>query len=314
MYPVNSIYSNKSFDRNNLPSCMYMMKPYYSNVFTSEDFQPLPEKVFFEESDLDLNDPNTCKVLEDILSRQMLLLCRLNELQQMISDSNAVEESNHQLVKVENLKPLTEKHEDICVHFDIECPPLILLTVLKYLQKHSSNLLINYHLHSSLIDDKNELLLNKKKKLAEKLDMINFQFSDISDNTERGNRKLIITFIGKNSVEKKCSALFKSTEPALIGELNILENLLQLLGQFDSQSVEFWQQLSQSDLESDQVIVEQFSKYFIRLNENTFLFDNKQPTLMDVILWSLANSEVNSRALRSLLDPNWSKTIQLLIN
>lgn len=311
MYPVTPIYSNKSFNKNNLPSCMYMMKPYYSNVFTSED-QPVPKKLF-EETDLDLNDPNTCKVLEDILSRQMLLLCRINELQRILSDSNEVQGSD-QFAKLENLKPLTEKHEDICVHFDIEFPPLILLAVLKYLKKQLTTLLVNYHMHSSLIND-NELLSNKKQKLAEKLAMINFEFSTVSDNTERGNQKMIITFIAKNNVEKKCSALFKASEPALVGELNILKNLHSLLGELDCQSVEFWQQLTQHDLQSDEVIVTHFSKYFVQLNENTFLFDNKQPTLLDVVLWSLANlSEYNCRALRSLLDPKWAKTIERLIH
>ncbi|OTF79898.1 hypothetical protein BLA29_005570 [Euroglyphus maynei] len=268
-------------------------------------------------NDLDLEkDPDACMALEDLLSRQMLLLCRLNDLERKLIDRNGIEIKQKKF-QSKLVKQLTENYEDIVIHFDLNHPPTVLLTVLSFLIKDSPELfLINYHVHSSLLDDSSvEQFHMNQQNLFGKLERINFKFNTIQDNSDRMNRKIILTFIAKKlSIQQydQIEAIFKSNRPIIKGELNIIHHLYSMISATDSNECgELWKLLTSSkDLQSDQYCIEKLGRFFVGLGERQFLFNHPQPQLTDIIIWSLAD---RSRALHSLMDAKWYKIIESML-
>lgn len=325
MYAITPVYKSiHHFDSNVIQTSMYSMKPYYSGIMENDQQQlssssiDLPSGPLPIPTDLDLEKDHDARMaLEDLLSRQMLLLCRLNDLERKLIDVNDIQIKQEKFVS-KLLKPLTENYEDIVIHFDLDHPPTTLLTVLSFMIKDSPELfLINYHVHSSLHGCSSIIVKQfqmKQQDLNAKLEKINFRFNTLQDNSDRLKRKIIIKFIAKKFYDdnNQMEAIFKSNQPSIKGELNIIQHLCLMISANDSNECdELWKLLQPpNDLQSDRYCIEKLGRYFIGLGERRFLFNHPQPQLIDIIIWSLAN---RSRALRSLMDAKWYKVIESML-
>ncbi|XP_027206196.1 uncharacterized protein LOC113799707 [Dermatophagoides pteronyssinus] len=334
MYALKPVYNSISpFDSNVLQTSMYPMKPYYSDIMNNfandqqQSSSSLMEIIDHSSTErlsipnnLDLEkDPDACMALEDLLSRQMLLLCRINDLERELIDVNDIQMKQEKF-ESKFIKKFTENFEDIVIHFDLDHPPTTLFKVLNFLIKDSPELfLINYHVHSSLLDDSMIKQFHmKQQNFDAKLKQINFHFNTVQDYSERMNRKIIITFIAKKLStpqqpdDNQMIAIFKSNQPIIKGELNILHHLYSLISANNSSDEQLWKLLLSSDanLQSDQFCIEKLGRFFVNLGQRQFLFEQKQPQLIDIIIWSLADQ---SRALHSLMDAKWYKIIESIL-
>ena len=127
-------------------------------------------------------------------------------------------------------------------------------------------------------------------------------------------RKIIIKFIAKKFYDdnNQMEAIFKSNQPSIKGELNIIQHLCLMISANDSNECdELWKLLQPPNvIQSDRYCIEKLGRYFMGLGERRFLFNHPQPQLIDIIIWSLAN---RSRALRSLMDAKWYKVIESML-
>ncbi|KAF7495066.1 hypothetical protein SSS_08941 [Sarcoptes scabiei] len=312
MYSLPNIYSQYPIDLNRIPSIMYAMDPYYESGMNSIDNH---EKVQSESQiDLkpielnDVNDESLTPLLNDFLSRQMLLISRLNDLERTLLKSSLSQNSSNEF-QVVGLRSIIEKHEDIVIQYDHTRPPSILFAMLKVLSKRiSRKILINHHFHSSL----SNLSVSEKKKVLDQSISFGLEFSSSESKTERNQHELIFTFIARKMHGISCC--YKSNQPLIDNELKLIKKIWPLVCEDDAELEELWRVLIDSDLTSDKVCVESLGRFLINLDQKRFLMGRSNPNLLDVIIWSLANFSLhNVRTLKSLTDPWWSKSIESIV-
>lgn len=307
------VLGDKPFDCRYLPTRMYQMKPYYEqtiNTNTVDGNMELEEMLQILKS-LNVNDPNTLLAVNDVLSRQMLLLCRLNHVDRLCNESHYL---NNVLFSPEARKQFTSPKgvKNIVVHFDIENIPFSLLCVLKVIkQDHGIRTLIQLHQHSTFTSVPNHhYQLNL---LQQKLNILNFCFDDFD--RLRADVDLVITLVVKCLLEpKRCYGILKSNEPPVFDELFIIQDITKLLVTEKQWKIQepLWYLMHPKMFESDQNIIEFFAGYCVELSDQKFSIPNlPYPTIYDVLLWSLIQS--GNQCLNSLINFRFQKCLHKFI-
>lgn len=303
MYSLAQVYGEKPFQSSYLPTCMYTLAPYYADeqptgpsdsatLPTMASILPLP----LLPTDIDVNDANIKNTLEDVLSRQMLLLCRLNQLEQQLLQQHAkvatVAKTVAAALSVESpkiaLTPGTV--EDIVIHFNLDAVPYSLFALITALRKNFP-VLTNLHLHSSVAGQ--PVILRRLTELKSRLARtLSFAFSASSEFLTRASYPLIVTFVVNSTVTGQPRATFQATQSLVQGELLIARSLLALLEPESVASQAIWSLLTNpSVLASDKAILKQLGPRVFNLSDHQYLLGSSQPSQLDIVLWSLTVPE-----------------------
>lgn len=321
MYSLPKVLGDKVFDCGNLPVRMYGMKPYYEIVLNSASSSGEESKISESSNDLppvlplptnlNPNDPNTLLTVNDILSRQMLLLCRLNEVDRVQNESKQTKpicwpsECRRQYCPPSNVK-------DIVIHFDPRQIPFTLLSALKVIKLDKGlRSLIRLHRHSTIVDDTN--LPYQLDLLQQKLDLLNFSFDNFGKS--RADFDLMITLVAKRLDDpNQCYAVFNTSQPVVYNQLFIVQDLTRILlpEQKWTAQQSLWHLMQPDLVGSEQNIIEFFAGYCVELSDKVYsLPKSSYPTMYDVVIWSLIHN--GSRCLDSLINFRWKKALNQFV-
>ena len=324
---------DKPFQSSYLPSCMYSVAPYYETTDSTSTLTtttennnnmasilPLP----LLPTDIDLNDVNIKSTLEDVLSRQMLLLCRLNQLEQQLLERQSSQQSGAATATLEPPKITATIDEDLVIQFSIDDVPYSLFALVAALRKGSTPVMANLHLHSSVV--RQPAVISRVNALKSQLARIlNFTFTSSGEYLTRSQFPLIVTFIVTSTATKTHpKAIFQAGKKLVEGEFNIARAVLQLFNADQAgQSEPIWSLLTNaSTLASDKAIIEQLGSTIFNLSDTVFLLQQSSPSLLDVVLWSLTVAEFQrptgtvATTLRGsqLLNSKWQSAIRQFVS
>ncbi|KAI2798642.1 hypothetical protein BLOT_010618 [Blomia tropicalis] len=302
---------------------MYAMNPYYvvdggqeqstSSAMNTSALTPLP----LLPTEIDLNDANIRNTLDDILSRQMLLLCRLNHMEQQLLNLQAPSTEDKCTVQAKQLTvDSIEPKEAVAIHFTLDSIPYSTFALINVLCKRMP-VLTSLHVHSSVkgkqsVTRIDELKINLKKQIG-------FQFNNTY--LYRSKFSLIVEFIVSNEIEKP-TAMFHATKQILNGELSISKQLVYMFGDDDQDLQTFesiWSSLIEAnELSSTNSIIESLRPLVFNLSDQHFLGDRSSPSLIDVVLWSFAVMQfqraegklASTIKCGSLLNEKWKQAVQ----
>lgn len=327
MYQYPLVY-DKTFDTSYLPTCMYSVQPYYdqqtgdANKMSTEAIVLPTELPKFD--GFNLEDEATKRALEDVLSRQMLLLCRINELEQRLVGAaiNATigqQRQQQQQVKVVDVSN-NSLELDLTVHFELERPPYVLFALLRLLGTgNGPKIMANLHVAGTLASQRHidRRLAALRGSLAE---TIGFRFTTSEDYVSRSQFPIKVTFIAKASSSGLPYGLFGSQLKApVVGELSIVAKLLSLLGQPTNTPV--WRFLfdQQQLLTSDRECIGQLAPLVAQVTDDkSFAAGGETPSALDVVLWALATFSGQSpatpvaKSFKSLFGVPWAQAVQQL--
>lgn len=309
---------------------MYSVKPYYetnSNNGASENTSmasilPLP----LLPTDVNSCDVNIKSTLEDVLSRQMLLLCRLNQLeQQLLARQNNVKCNGVALESaLEAPKIAVSIDEDLVIQFNIDAVPYSLFALITSLRKGNTPVMANLHLHSSVA--RQPAVISRVTALKNQLARIlNFTFTSSNEYLTRSQFPLRVTFIVTSATTSQPKAIFQAGKKLVEGEFQIAQAVLQLLNADPAGSESIWSVLTNAaTLSSDKAVLEQLGPSIgaFNLSKSVFLLQQSSPSLLDVILWSLTVMEFKrpggtvATALcgSQLLNSKWQSAIREFVS
>lgn len=341
MYSLPQVYGDRPFDlQKYLPRCMYNTNPYYEVNTTNNNSEsmesttsilPLP----LLPTDIDLKDVNIKNTLEELFSRQMLILCRLNQLEQQLLEQSKVNSNifvasnsarNSGLVKSTLSLDVPQNLEDIVIHFSLNNVPFSLLTVISALRKHSVPVMVNLHVHSSVATQPR--ILARIGELRHRLQsVLGFSFTTSEQYLSRSQYQIIVTFIATSNTQQTNEpyAVLNGGKRVISGEWTLVREFIRLIAPAQDKlpgAQQLWTVLTNSkQLCQDKTVLENLGQLVFNLSDSQFLFGQSKPSLVDAALWSL-NVREFARGVpvsatfngSQLLNSKWHKSVHQFIS
>lgn len=277
-------------------------------------------------TDVNSFDVNIKSTLEDVLSRQMLLLCRLNQLEEQLLERQQNAKCNGAALAtvLEPPKVTVSSDEDLVIQFNIDDVPYSLFAVITSLRKGNLPVMANLHLHSSVA--RQPAVISRVTALKNQLARIlNFTFTSSDGYLTRSQFPLRVTFIVTSTTITHPKAIFQAGKKLVEGEFQIARAILELLNADPAGSESIWSLLTNaSALSSDKAVLEQLGPSIgaFNLSDSVFLLQQSSPSLLDVTLWSLTVVEFKRRTGTvattltgsQLLNSKWQSAIRKFIS
>lgn len=336
MYELPHIYGNNDYEIV-LPKNMYQMKQIYDKNVIKDNINRINEQMsgkndsindsvksetkllnieMFGNNDLALNG------LKDLLSRQQLLLTRIQYLQSIDEDitqtighqinDNFVEQKDNVLntcSETETVNKEMKRVEDIVIFSNVNQMPISVFAIINSMKSLGLKVMLNLHNHSSLNTNTNDSHFDH---LIAILDSIGFHFESNKVNSRLEN-DLIVSIIFKDISESQMIMSPLDLCP-IIGEANILRFMASIAAKLKPELNYLYEGIDDLLILNsvNNFVDEIHRKLFIETNDTNYisnldsvLNDNnyltgKSPSIADLLLWS----SLYHKRSESKLSPN----------
>ena len=336
MYELPTVYG-KDFDKSLvLPKNMYQMPKIYDNSHHEDEVNRQMSSLLVDPNVFkDIDQNLALNPLKDLLSRQQLLLNRIQVLEKGLDSLDRPSKGCPQKVnKTSQNKTLKTSSsigcseevlnsiKDVVIVSDGKQLPLSVFSIIKLMKSLGLKISIKFHFHSSLGFDNNSL----KTSLDQSLSSIKLnQISDDSRVKSRLDNDLILTFILKDISGIKM--ILSPNDIPIESEANILRFMARFAAKvrpelsYLYEGIDDISKLTAVDNFVDEINAKVFvdpnkpTKYLSELDsllsKNRYLSGNS-PSIADLLLWSGLNQRTQSPKLSSHLK-KWFDSIKQLI-